>query len=330
MDLEAEYNNRARVPEHPDIIAGWQRDAAAFRAAAGGELDLAYGDHARQRLDVFRSKDDQAGPMAMFVHGGYWVNFDKDHFSHMARGLEFHGVPMAVPSYRLAPEVKIRDIIEDMRRCCLFLWQRYSRRLVVAGHSAGGHLAAAMLATDWKSLGAPEDLVTAGLGISGVYDLRPLIPIAMNASLRLDEPEARAAARCCGQPPPAPSRFGSARPKATSSAARAAPWSPPGKAAASMCATARHPAPIILPSSRPWPSPSPTLPGRLPGCAGRREQACAWRRDPVRQGRGRRELSRRLVPHRAAIAPPRGGVLRLCPRHRRHRRQPRPGAVSEA
>jgi arylformamidase len=128
----------------------------------------------------------------MFVHGGYWVNFDKDHFSHMARGLEFHGVPMAVPSYRLAPEVRIGDIIEDMRRCCLFLWQRYSRRLVIAGHSAGGHLAAAMLATDWKSLGAPEDLVTAGLGISGVYDLRPLIPIAMNASLRLDEPEARA------------------------------------------------------------------------------------------------------------------------------------------
>jgi arylformamidase len=188
MDLEAEYNNRARVPEHPDIIAGWQRDAAAFRDAAGGELDLAYGDHARQRLDVFRSKDDQAGPMAMFVHGGYWVNFDKDHFSHMARGLEFHGVPMAVPSYRLAPEVRIGDIIEDMRRCCLFLWQRYSRRLVIAGHSAGGHLAAAMLATDWKSLGAPEDLVTAGLGISGVYDLRPLIPIAMNASLGSTSP----------------------------------------------------------------------------------------------------------------------------------------------
>jgi arylformamidase len=193
MDLEAEYNNRARVPEHPKIIAGWQRDAAAFRAAAGGEFDLVYGDHPRQRLDVFRSKDDQAGPMAMFVHGGYWVNFDKDHFSHMARGLEFHGVPMAVPSYRLAPEVRIIDIIEDLRRCCLFLWQRHGRRLVIAGHSAGGHLAAAMLATDWKAAGAPEDLVIAGLGISGVYDLRPLIPIAVNDVLKLDEPEARCA-----------------------------------------------------------------------------------------------------------------------------------------
>jgi arylformamidase len=80
-----------------------------------------------------------------------------------------------------------------LRRCCLFLWQRYKRRLVIAGHSAGGHLAAAMLATDWKALGAPEDLVTAGLGISGVYDLRPLIPIAVNATLKLDDAEARCA-----------------------------------------------------------------------------------------------------------------------------------------
>jgi arylformamidase len=193
MDLEAEYNNRARVPEHPDIIAGWQRDAAAFRDAAGGEFDVAYGEHPRQRLDVFRSKDDQAGPLAVFVHGGYWFSFDKDHFSHMARGLEFHGVPMAVPSYRLCPEVHIIDIIEDLRRCCLFLWERYGRRLVLAGHSAGGHLAAAMLATDWKARGGPEDLVIAGLGISGLYDLRPLIPIAMNEVLKLDDSEARCA-----------------------------------------------------------------------------------------------------------------------------------------
>jgi arylformamidase len=140
---------------------------------------------------VFRSKDDQAGPLALFVHGGYWMSFDKDHFSHMARGLEFHGVPVAVPSYRLCPDVRITDIIEDMRRCCLFLWQRYSRRLVIAGHSAGGHLAAAMLATDWKALGAPEDLVIAGFGISGIYDMRPLIPIAVNQLLKLDDAEAR-------------------------------------------------------------------------------------------------------------------------------------------
>ena len=191
MDLEAEYNNRARVPGHPDIIAGWQRDAAAFRDAAGGELDIAYGVHPRQRLDVFRSKDDQAGPLAVFIHGGYWMSFDKDHFSHVARGLEFHGVPMAVPSYRLCPDVRITDIIEDLRQCCLFLWQRYKRRLVIAGHSAGGHLAAAMLATDWKARGAPEDLVSAGLGISGIYDMRPLIPIAVNEMLKLNDAEAR-------------------------------------------------------------------------------------------------------------------------------------------
>ncbi len=84
-------------------------------------------------------------------------------------------MPVAVPSYRLAPEVRLIDIIDDLRRCCLFLWQRYKRRLVIAGHSAGGHLAAAMLATDWKSLCLPEDVVKACFPQSGIYDLRPRV-----------------------------------------------------------------------------------------------------------------------------------------------------------
>lgn len=193
MDLEAEYNNRRRVPEHPGIIAGWQADAAQFRAAAGGELGLAYGDGERQRADVFRSKEDHAGAHAVFIHGGYWQGLDRSFFSHMAQGLEFHGIPMAVPSYRLCPEVTVADIIADLQLFCLWLWQRSGRHLVVAGHSAGGHLAACLAATDWPCLGGPPRLVTGGLGISGLYDLRPLIPTSINGALGLDEKEALAA-----------------------------------------------------------------------------------------------------------------------------------------
>ncbi|MFC7689242.1 alpha/beta hydrolase [Paeniroseomonas aquatica] len=103
MDHEAEYNNRALVPEHPGIIAGWVRDAAAFRAGwAEAALDLPYGPGERERLDLFRPGPGENWPVALFVHGGYWQSLDRRVFSHCARGLLAHGVAVAVPSYDLA------------------------------------------------------------------------------------------------------------------------------------------------------------------------------------------------------------------------------------
>ena len=193
MDLESEYNNRARVPEHGDVIADWAQRATRYRDSAGGEINLAYGEDDRQVCDIFRTRSDGGEAIAVFVHGGYWQALDKSWFSHMALGLEVHGIAMCVPSYRLCPNVHVADIITDMRQLCLWLWYRHKRPLVVAGHSAGGHLAAAMLATDWSVHDVPDDLVRAGLGISGLYDLRPLIPTSINKALKLDEASAREA-----------------------------------------------------------------------------------------------------------------------------------------
>ena len=193
MDLESEYNNRARVPEHTEIIADWQRRAAKYRASVGGECNQEYGDDERHRCDVFRTRGDSGHAMAVFIHGGYWQGLDKSYFSHMAQGLDVHGISMAVPSYRLCPQVHVSDIIDDMRQFCVWLWQRHKRHLVVCGHSAGGHLAAVMVATDWEEFDAPDDLVFGGLGISGIYDLRPLIATNLNKALKLDDASARAA-----------------------------------------------------------------------------------------------------------------------------------------
>jgi arylformamidase len=114
-------------------------------------------------------------------------------FSHMARGLNGRGIAVAVVGYDLCPVVTIADIIEQIRRACVFLWQRRGRRMFVCGHSAGGHLAAAMVATDWPSLypKAPADLVSSGYAISGIFDLSPLIGVSANQDLRLDASEAR-------------------------------------------------------------------------------------------------------------------------------------------
>jgi arylformamidase len=185
MDLEHEYNMRERVPEHPRIIAQWEHDAANFRRAARGEYDLAYGARLRNRVDVFWAPKD-LGAVALFIHGGYWRSFDKTVFSHMARGLNAHGVTVAVPSYTLCPEVRIGDIIEEMRQLVIYLRNKFRRRIFVFGHSAGGHLAAAMVATKWELFGHPNDLVPAAVAISGVFDLRPLLGTSMNKDIRME------------------------------------------------------------------------------------------------------------------------------------------------
>jgi arylformamidase len=197
IDYEAEYNNRARVPEHPQIFACWARDAELYRVEMlktdRAELGLCYGDSPRQYLDLFLPEAGETAPLAMFVHGGWWRSLDPSSFSHMARGPNAHGIAVAVAGYDLCPIVSIADIIDQIRRACAFLWQRFGRRMVIYGHSAGGHLAGAMVATDWPSVypKAPADLVPAGYSISGVFDLSPLIGISINQDLKLDAAEAR-------------------------------------------------------------------------------------------------------------------------------------------
>lgn len=198
IDYETEYNNRARVPEHPEIFARWTRDAELFRAEAlkneRAELGLSYGDTPRQTLDLFLPASGELAPLAMFIHGGWWRSLDPSLFSHVARGPNARGVAVAVVGYDLCPNVSIADIIEQMRRACAYLWQRFGRRMLVYGHSAGGHLAGAMLATDWSSLypKAPADLIPAGYSVSGLFDLTPLIAVTVNQDLRLDAATARA------------------------------------------------------------------------------------------------------------------------------------------
>jgi arylformamidase len=197
IDYEAEYNNRARVPEHPEIFARWARAAEDYRAQAmkerRAELGLSYGESPRQFIDLFAASAP-APPLALFIHGGYWRSLEPSLFSHMARGLNERGVSVAVTGYDLCPHVTIADIIEQIRHACIFLWLRTRQRMMVFGHSAGGHLAAAMVATDWPTLyPRAGDLVPAAYSISGLFDLAPLVGISLNQDLRLDEASARAA-----------------------------------------------------------------------------------------------------------------------------------------
>jgi arylformamidase len=206
MDMELQYNNRARIPEHAPLFEGYARDSRAYRdervKAGLAELAISYGPSPRQTIDMFHAERDSGSLLTVFIHGGYWQIFEPALFHHMARGVNAHGIPMAVVGYDLAPAATLAEIVEQTKRACVFLWNRYKRRLVLTGHSAGGHLTACMVAGKWRAAGADiDDLVPAGLAISGVFELAPLLQTSMNQKLKLDESSARQLSPIYWRPP---------------------------------------------------------------------------------------------------------------------------------
>lgn len=180
IDLESEYNNRARVPDHPAVMRRWRETAETARAAHPPET-LAYGPGEREVMDLFSAGD--GAPVAVFLHGGYWQALDKNWFSGLAPALLAHGVGLAIPSYDLAPAVRLGRILSQVREAVERIRARTGKRPVVFGHSAGGHMAACMLS---------EGRAAAAVALSGVFDLAPLIPTSLNEALRLDAAEAAA------------------------------------------------------------------------------------------------------------------------------------------
>ncbi|MCC5977629.1 MAG: alpha/beta hydrolase [Salinarimonas sp.] len=201
IDFEAQYNNRARVPDHPTHISGWIAEAADYRENTP-PTPIPYGSGERAILDLFTPSDPRGAATLVFIHGGYWQAMERSYFSHMARGANAHGISVAVPGYDLCPDTSIAEIILQLRDACRILI-RLGRPLVIAGHSAGGHLAACMLATDWRAHDPelPEDSVQAAYAISGLFDLEPLVTTSINGALGLDAESARAVSPLHWKPP---------------------------------------------------------------------------------------------------------------------------------
>ncbi|HEY0103762.1 MAG TPA: alpha/beta hydrolase [Brevundimonas sp.] len=180
MNLEAEYNNRARVPDHPAVMQMWRETAEAARVAHP-PLEIAYGSGPRAVMDLFEA--GPGAPVAVFLHGGYWQALDRSWFSGIAPALLAHGVSLAIPSYDLCPAVRLGTILGQVRAAVELIRGRNGARPVVFGHSAGGHMAACMLS---------EGRASAAVAISGVFDLRPLLETSLNEALNLDAHEAAA------------------------------------------------------------------------------------------------------------------------------------------
>ncbi len=191
--LEAQYDNRARVPDHGRHFERWAAASQLARAKGPAHLDIAYGASAGETLDVFPAARPGA-PVLMFVHGGYWRSLDKADFSFIAPAFNAAGATVVVPNYALCPAVGIETIALQMTQAVTWVCRHVAAygadasRLGVVGHSAGGHLATMLLSCRWKEVAddLPAQPLAGALSISGLYDLEPLrhVPSLM-ADLRL-------------------------------------------------------------------------------------------------------------------------------------------------
>ena len=181
--LTAQYNNRARIPEHAQIFERWACDSARAREQPACRIDVPYGPGAAQKLDVFPAANGAANaPVLVFIHGGWWRSLDKRDHSFVAPAFTRAGAMVVVPNYGLCPAVSIETIALQMVSALAWTYRHAAQyggdpaRIVVAGHSAGGQLAALLLACRWQEVGhdLPARLVRAALSISGVFDLEPL------------------------------------------------------------------------------------------------------------------------------------------------------------
>lgn len=191
--VEREYNNRALVPEHAAFFARWERDSQFVRDTLPCSLDLAYGPDPRHRIDFFPAA--AARGTLVFIHGGYWRTLDKRMFSCVAPAWVAAGLNVALINYRFAPAVRIDDIVDDAVAAMNWLMGSSSplgrgagsNKVVISGHSAGGHLTAALFAADPARYTFDTARIVGGVPISAVVEFGPLKLFSFNADFKLDD-----------------------------------------------------------------------------------------------------------------------------------------------
>ncbi len=191
-DWDDAYANAAHIAGAETFPPRWAADAEAFRTTwQNKELDVPYGDKARNRFDLFSPSGQSAG-LVVFVHGGYWLKFDKSAWSHFAAGALSNGWTVCLPSYEHASDVPISEITQQVGAAITAAAQRVSGPIRLTGHSAGGHLVSRMVCEDTPLAGPVAARVDRVVSISGLHDLNPLRNTQMNESFQLTEESAAA------------------------------------------------------------------------------------------------------------------------------------------
>jgi arylformamidase len=193
-EIDREYSPRLAIGEDRanQYIARFAEEGRRVRAAVPHMDEVPFGPSAAEHVDVYPAKTKGA-PVHVFIHGGYWRAFTSKDFAFVAEAFHVRDVAAVLVNYALCPEVTVGEIVRQCREAVAWTWRRAAEfhadpsRLTVSGHSAGGHLTAMMLATDWTKHGLPADAIKAACPISGLFDLGPFPHSFLQPQLKLDD-----------------------------------------------------------------------------------------------------------------------------------------------
>lgn len=197
--LDALLDVRRRVPDHEAYVERFEARSADVGSGPGARIDLRYGSHERERLDLFLPPAATGPvPVNVFFHGGYWRSGDKERYSYIAEAFTPAGAACAVIEYALVPTVSLDELIRQCRAALAHIYREAgslgvdATRIHISGHSAGGQIVGMLMADGWQQpLGLPAEVVRSGCGISGLYDMQPIRLSYLNATLGLDHDTAR-------------------------------------------------------------------------------------------------------------------------------------------
>jgi len=189
--LDKAYDVEGAVPDFMIYANKYMSDSAAARALLKPKLDVSYGPTLMETLEVYDANGDTPAPIFVFIHGGAWKSLDASVFSLVAPGPVEAGMAVVNVTYDLCPMVTVEEMVRQVRAAIAWTWHNAEsfggdrNRIVVAGHSAGGHLTAMAMLTDWSRYGLPEDVIKGAMGISGIYDMEPISRSFLQPELRL-------------------------------------------------------------------------------------------------------------------------------------------------
>ena len=189
-ELENLYNQKHRIPNYEDYPINWKRDSDRARKELETKMDVRYGDHSLETYDVFVG--NPGSPVHVFFHGGYWYSQDKSNFEFMAPAFVDKGWTFVGANYPLCPNVTMTELVDSCRRMVVDLFGRLNTwgfdgsAIHLAGHSAGAQIVSILATTEWdRHTQNQHPLISRTMGISGIYDLQPVIYIDRNLEIGL-------------------------------------------------------------------------------------------------------------------------------------------------